>query len=135
LTSPLGAANYMRKAKAALIGARLLLKSGDTDGACSRSYYAMFDAAHAALFATGIELGTAPIKTHNGLIAKFGQHLVLSGHLAVTHGEALNAVQRLRQMADYTGDAVAENDATWALGKAESFLNAVEAKIFGFGKE
>jgi uncharacterized protein (UPF0332 family) len=62
--------------------------------------------------------------------SKFGQHLVLGGHLAATHGEALNAVQRLRQMADYTGDAVAETDATWALEKAESFLNAVEAKFF-----
>jgi uncharacterized protein (UPF0332 family) len=129
LTSSLVAANYMRKAKAAVIGARLLLKTGDTDGACSRAYYAMFDAAHAALFATGIEDGTAPIKTHNGLIAKFGQHLVLGGHLAATHGEALNAVQRLRQMADYTGDRVSENDATWVLEKAESFLNAVGVKF------
>ena len=54
---------YIAKAEAALSGARLLLQSGDADGACSRAYYAMFDAAHAALFALGIEQLTAPIKT------------------------------------------------------------------------
>jgi uncharacterized protein (UPF0332 family) len=131
VTKALGPASYMRKAEAALVGARLLLKAGDTDGACSRAYYAMFDAAHAALFALGAEDATAPIKTHNGLIAKFGQHLVLGAHLAATHGEALNAVQRLRQMADYTGDAVSKDDAQWALVKAEALVEVVRGKFFG----
>jgi uncharacterized protein (UPF0332 family) len=120
----------MRKAKAALNGAKLLLKAGDTDGACSRAYYAMFDTAHAALFAAGHEDLSAPIKTHNGLIAKFGQHLVLSGQLDSAHGEALNAVQRLRQMADYTGDAVSETDAKWAISKASSFIDAIQKVFF-----
>lgn len=59
-------ASYMRKARAALTGARLLLQAGDTDGAYSRAYYAMFDAAPAALFALGVEEASTPIKTHNG---------------------------------------------------------------------
>jgi uncharacterized protein (UPF0332 family) len=100
MNNPLSPSTYMRKAQAALMGARLPLEAGDTDGACSRAYYAMFDAAHAALFAIGIERSDAPIKTYNGLIAKFGQHLVLERQLAATHGEALNAVQRFRQLAD-----------------------------------
>nr|WP_281799719.1 HEPN domain-containing protein [Methylocystis echinoides] len=45
----------MKKAKRALSAARLLLTAGDGDGACNRAYYAMFDAAHAALFALAIE--------------------------------------------------------------------------------
>lgn len=36
------------KAQRALASAKLLLGSGDVDGACNRAYYAMFDAARAA---------------------------------------------------------------------------------------
>jgi uncharacterized protein (UPF0332 family) len=126
VNSSLSPASYMRKAEAALAGARLLLEAGDTDGTCSRAYYAMFDAAHAALFALGIEEASAPIKTHNGLIAKFGQHLVLGRHLAATHGEALNTVQRFRQLADYTGDAVSLSDAQWSVAQAHAFIEAIQ---------
>ncbi|EGV27515.1 HEPN domain protein [Thiorhodococcus drewsii AZ1] len=42
---------YLAKSRRALASARLLLADGDTEGACNRAYYAMFDAAHAALLA------------------------------------------------------------------------------------
>jgi len=45
--------SYLKKARRALAGARLLLQSGDGDGACNRAYYAMFEATHAALLAVG----------------------------------------------------------------------------------
>ena len=44
-------AGYFEKAERALSGARLLLAAEDTEGACNRAYFAMFDAAHAALLA------------------------------------------------------------------------------------
>src|SRR5579863_6412185 len=109
----------MRKAERALKTARLLVKADDADGACNRAYYAMFDAAHAALFALGVEGMDAPIKTHNGLVAKFGQHLVLGNHLAAERGEDLNAVQGFRQVADYSGDPVSMENAAWAVERAE----------------
>jgi uncharacterized protein (UPF0332 family) len=37
--------DLMEKAARAATSAKLLLDAGDFDGACSRSYYAMFDAA------------------------------------------------------------------------------------------
>jgi uncharacterized protein (UPF0332 family) len=120
---------YLRKAEAALSGARLLLGADDTDGACSRAYYAMFDAAHAVLFALGAEAITAPIKTHNGLIAKFGQNLVLTGHLAPKYGEALNIVQKYRQLADYSGDPVSAENAERAVELAAAFVQGVKAFI------
>jgi uncharacterized protein (UPF0332 family) len=43
----------MDKARRAATSARLLLDMGDLDGACSRAYYAMFDAARAALLTEG----------------------------------------------------------------------------------
>ena len=43
------AADLMAKASQAAASARLLLDTGDADGACNRAYYAMFDAARAAM--------------------------------------------------------------------------------------
>lgn len=44
----------MAKAMQAAASAKVLLDAGDTDGACNRAYYAMFDAARAALLASGV---------------------------------------------------------------------------------
>lgn len=123
------AKTYIAKAEVALSGARLLLNSGDTDGACSRAYYAMFDAAHATLFALGAEQPTAPIKTHNGLVALFGQCVVLAGHLTPEYGEGLNKVQRLRQIADYSGDPITLENAKWAVDQAAGFVAAARGRI------
>jgi len=81
-----------------------LLDAGDTEGACSRAYYAMFDAAHAALRAKQIETPNAAIKTHNGLLAIFGTELVLTKQVSADLHKALNRVQELRHVADYTAD-------------------------------
>lgn len=43
----------MSKARQAVKSAQVLLAEGDVDGACNRAYYAMFDAARAALLASG----------------------------------------------------------------------------------
>ncbi len=122
---------YIAKAEAALSGARLLLRSGDAGGACSRAYSAMFHAAHAALFALGVQQLTAPIKTHNGLVAQFGQRVVLAGYMSAEHGEALNKVQRFRQLADYSGDPVGLENANWAVEQAEAFVAAIRGLIEG----
>ncbi len=42
----------LNKAMIVLSSSKLLLDSGDTSGACNRAYYAMFDAARAALLAS-----------------------------------------------------------------------------------
>jgi uncharacterized protein (UPF0332 family) len=123
------ALSFLRKAEQALVAARLLLNAQSTDGACNRAYYAMFDAAHAALFALGIEGLTSPIKTHNGLTAKFGQHVIATGQLAARYGSDLNKVQTLRQLGDYSGDPVAYEDAAWAVERAEAFVTAINVFI------
>ena len=113
----------------ALAGARLLLQAGDAEGACNRAYYAMFDAAHAALIAVGAELPDALIKTHSGVIAAFGQHLVRSQQLSSEYGATFNKVQRLRHLADYTGEPIRIGDATWALQQAEAFVQIITEKF------
>ncbi len=129
MTAAPSSKTYMKKGEAALAEAQLLLGSGHTDGACSRAYYAMFDAAHVALFALGAEGLTAPIETHGSLIGQFGRHVVLAGHLPAAHGEALNRVQRFRKIAEYSGDPVSPADAQWAVEQAAASVAAIRARF------
>ena len=127
MTQHARAAAYMKKAARALAGARLLLAAEDCEGACNRAYYAMFDAAHAALLAAHVHVPDAAIKTHSGLIGAFGKYLVQGQQVEAELGRALNKVQRLRQLADYTGDTISLADATWAVQQAEAFVAAIRA--------
>jgi uncharacterized protein (UPF0332 family) len=122
-------AGYIGKAERALEEARLLLRGGKTEGTCSRAYYAMHDAAHAALFATGAETQDAIIKTHHRLIAEFGKKIVLGGHIDAELGRAFNRVQDIRLLADYDAEQPSFDDARWAVEQAEAFVAATKAKF------
>jgi uncharacterized protein (UPF0332 family) len=112
----------MQKAARALDSARLLLDAGDTDGACNRAYYAMFDAARAALAS---EAEPEATRTHSGLIAAFGLRLIKTGRLPKELGRMLNRAEEVRLLADYTGGAVEPQDARELLSQAEVFVRAV----------
>jgi uncharacterized protein (UPF0332 family) len=122
-------ADYLSKARRAIASARLLLADGDREGACNRAYYAMYDAAHAALLHADSSLNPASTKTHRGLIAAFSEQLVKTGRLTAEIGRSLNQVERVRLLADYTGEEVDVEKAQWAVNKAEAFIAAVEAEI------
>jgi uncharacterized protein (UPF0332 family) len=119
---------YLEKAERAVSAARILLNADSAEGACNRAYYAMFDAAHAALLAAGVS-----VKTHSGLIGAFGKHLVQSGLIDAQHGRALNRVHHLRQLADYLGDPVTIEDAAESFAHAQAFIAAVKAKFLAAG--
>ena len=110
------------KARTAAASARILLTAGDLDGACNRAYYAMFDAARAALIASGHEDSIVNTKTHSGLISNFSLKLVKSGLVSIELGKSLNKVEDLRLMTDYKGDSVELEDATWAIDQADIFV-------------
>jgi len=117
----------MRKAERAAVSAKLLLDAGDLDGACNRAYYAMFDAARAALLASGAPIESEVARTHSGLIAAFSLHLVKSGRVPVELGRTLNRVEQIRLIADYKGDAVESEQAVWAAQQAAVFVKAMRA--------
>jgi uncharacterized protein (UPF0332 family) len=94
----------MGKAETALASARLLLEAGDSDGTINRAYYAMFDAATAALRWAGT--AENPLKTHGGMIASFGRNLVQTGRLSPELGRSLNRMHELRVTADYLAEPV-----------------------------
>ena len=110
----------------AAASAKVLLDIGDTKGACNRAYYAMFDAARAALLASGAPIQPEIAKTHNGLISVFSLHLVKTGRVPVELGKALNKVEELRSVADYKGDSVEKEDAAWAVSQAQTFVHAMQ---------
>jgi uncharacterized protein (UPF0332 family) len=122
-------AGYIEKATRALEEAQLLLNGGKTEGACSRAYYAMHDAAHAALFATGFETPAAIIKTHSRLIAEFGNKIVLGGQIDANLGRAFNRVEDIRLLADYDATPPSLADAAWCVEQAEAFVAAVRSMI------
>lgn len=121
----MNSADLMHKAVTALASADLLLQAGDTDGACNRAYYAMFDAARAALLMTGVVSDLTALKTHSGLITTFGLYLVKPGKVSVELGKALNKVEDLRLVADYRGDELEPEQALWAIEQARTFVEAM----------
>ena len=121
------AQDLMAKAIQAAASAKVLLDTGDSDGACNRAYYAMFDAARAALLVSGAPVEPEIAKTHNGLISAFSLHLVKMGRVPVELGRALNKAEELRLIADYKGDPIEKEDAAWAVSQAQAFVQAMQA--------
>jgi uncharacterized protein (UPF0332 family) len=116
-------ADHLAKSRRAIASARLLLSDGDTDGACNRAYYATFDAAKAALTLVAPDLEAASIKTHRGLIGAFGQHLVKPGRARAELGRIINQVERIRLLADYTGEPIEHAKAARVVEQASEFVD------------
>ncbi|MFM2450131.1 MAG: hypothetical protein RIS44_2581 [Pseudomonadota bacterium] len=115
----------MAKAIQAVASARVLLDTGDTDGACNRAYYAMFDAARAALLAFGHDTG----KTHKGVLSAFSDRFIKSGRLDKEMGRLLKHAEAFRYVADYEGAAVEHSDAQTMVVQAETFVAAMRAEF------
>lgn len=110
------------KAQRALVSAQMLFADGDFDGACNRAYYAMFDAARAALIAAGAPMSPETARTHRGLIAAFSLCLVKNGPIPVELGKALNRVADLRLLADYSGEPLDAGVTRRAVNEAVRFV-------------
>jgi uncharacterized protein (UPF0332 family) len=82
----------------------------------------MFDAATVALVATQPDIRPEMIRTHRGLIASFGQRLVTTGRVDIELGRMLNQVERIRLLADYTGEPIDAEKAIWAVDQADHFI-------------
>ncbi|WP_338911880.1 HEPN domain-containing protein [Mycetohabitans rhizoxinica] len=115
----------MAKAKRAYASARVLLDLGDVDGAVNRAYYAMFDAARAALLASGAPVEPDVSRTHSGLIGAFGNYLVKNGPVSKDMGRLLNRAEEIRLVADYKDESVALGDAQEMVEQAEAFVVAM----------
>lgn len=117
------------KSDRALASAQLLFSAGDYEGACNRAYYAMFDAAKAALLHVQPDDDLSVAKTHNGLIAAFGLQVVKAGLVDVSLGRNLNRGQTLRQVADYTGDPLTLSDVEQLMKDANDFFSTIKKLV------
>lgn len=115
----------VRKSEKALKVARLALNAGDSDSAVSRSYYAMFDMARAALLRVGVAEDKLP-RTHSGLIEAFRRHAVESGKIDPQLATQLSRTESLRIKADYTGTEIEVSEAKEVIRNAELFVQTVE---------
>lgn len=122
--------SLMAKANQAVASARVLLDLGDEDGACNRAYYAMFDAAQAALLMSGVPAPDALGKTHRGLINTFSAYLVKDGPVSKELGRQLKRAEEVRLVADYNGESVERADAAELVGQAEVFVSEMQRLFF-----
>lgn len=125
------ASSLMGKANQAMASARVLLELGDVDGASNRAYYAMFDAAQAALLMSGVPAPETLGKTHRGLINTFSAYLVKDGPVSKDLGRQLKRAEEMRLVADYNGESVTQSDAADLVVHAELFVSAMQVLFFG----
>lgn len=119
--------DYWAKSMFAARTARAALALGDSDGAISRAYYAMFDAARAALDVVDPELAAA--KSHTGIIGRFGEHVLIGRGLDRELGRILNTAEDLRLAADYDRKPVAIEEARVTIERMERFLVSIAAFV------
>ena len=94
--------DYWAKAMVFARSARLLQASGDPDSAISRAYYAMYDAARAALELVDPKLSIS--KRHDTIIKRFGEHIVVGRQLDKRLSRILNSGEDSRLFADMRVD-------------------------------
>jgi uncharacterized protein (UPF0332 family) len=122
----LNAAVLIARARRSAASAQVLFDIGDMGGACNRAYYAMFDAARAALLATGKEPPKSEaVKTHSGLIAAFSLRLIKSGRIPTPFGKSLRQADQIRLIADYSDEEPERETASSSIEQANRFIEAV----------
>jgi len=112
------------KAESIYKAAERCFQAGLYDSCVSRSYYAMFWAAIAALERAGHRVGQE--WSHGGLLNTFSKHLVHTRKLyPALYGRRLRESYKLRSMADYERVPLGQKKAKRALKWAHEFIRKV----------
>jgi len=115
----------IRKAKRRLDAAHHLLGEGFYEDAVSRAYYSMYFAAKALLLKRDIT-----VKTHKGLLSKFGLEFVNEGVVEKYYGRALRIAEELREEVDYSiSREISKEEAEAIVKDAEKFLVRIKEAI------
>lgn len=119
------AASLLKKAQKYLQSAAVLLELEDFDSCASRSYFAMFYAAQAAL----LHVGDA-IPATQGIRSAFVTRFVESGQFPARAAKALNEAAEYQEVGDYSHDfAIRRENAEHVLQEAEAFVNSVDRGV------
>ena len=112
---------YMEMAREALQAARLALSEHLYADAVSRAYYAMLDAARAALSERDLYA-----KTHRGLWSLFSESFVKSGEVDGAWSGRAEKARNLREGGDYGAKRPAPEAATEVVQWAGEFVAEIE---------
>src|SRR6266704_4424373 len=119
------AEKLLGKAEVKLSAARELYSRGFFEDSASRSYYAMFHAARAALTQVGVTT-----RTHEGTVSEFGRILVLRGVFPRDLGRALAEAKAARETYENSATMEIQRDEAEAiLRDAERFVSQVKSRL------
>ena len=112
----------IEKARRYLRSVELLIQDGDYDSAVSRSYYAMFYSAQAALLKKKMTF-----TSHKAVISAFGRYFVKTGIFEKRLGRDLNIIFDERQLGDYESNfSISEDNARHTFESAGGFVDQIE---------
>ena len=103
--------SLLKRAERYLISAEVLIREGDFESSLSRSYYAMFFSAQAALLFKGLSFSS-----HKMTISAFGEHFIKSEIFSREMGKDFHKAFDRRQISDYHHDFIIDKS------EAEEFL-------------
>ena len=113
--------SLVKRAKRYIKSAELLLNDKDYESSVSRTYYAMFYTAQAALLTK-----TLSFSSHKGVISAFGKHFIKTEIFPKEMGRELNRAFEKRQIGDYGYNfVVSEEEATQMLQYGKEFVNKI----------
>ena len=119
----MSAQDFLSRAARYLASAEILVAHGDAESSVSRSYYAMFFAAEAALMTKQLAFSS-----HKGVIAAFGEHFVKPGIFPASMGRDLSRAHDKRLSGDYdAAPGITARDAEELLVAAHAFVAAIRA--------
>jgi len=111
----------IQKAQRYLKSAELLLKDGDSESSVSRTYYAMFYAAEAALLTKSLSFSS-----HKGVISAFSEHFIKTDIFPREMGRELNRAFEKRQIGDYEYTfIISEEEAEQMLRSGKEFVGSI----------
>lgn len=112
---------FLDKAFECLADASVLLEKSRFTASVSRSYYAMFHAAQAALLTRGIEA-----YTHTGVNVQFQKVFIKSGNFPIVFGKTFSKILDQRLKSDYEiGFKASSDDAKHTFKEASDFVIAI----------
>ncbi len=112
---------FIMRARRSLDATHHLFRGGFYEDAVSRAYYSMYFAAKALLLKRNIT-----VKTHKGLLSKFGLEFVDEGVVEKYYGRALRIAEELREEADYSiSREISKEEAESLIEDAEKFLDRI----------
>ncbi|MGB2864515.1 MAG: HEPN domain-containing protein [Sedimentisphaerales bacterium] len=113
--------SLVKRAKRYIRSAELLLNDKDYESSVSRTYYAMFYAAQAALLTK-----TLSFSSHKGVISGFGKHFIKTEIFPKEMGRELNRAFEKRQIGDYGYTfVVSDEEALQILQYGKEFVNKI----------